>query len=147
MSEGVGVVGEGMMFHSTFRRVGDRRDFSPAVWRASFRSTARARWDHDLGGSISRRDRDGVRRSLVPEYLDGRVSIAYDDAEKYWIAVSSGGVTSGFMMTGNGATVPADSMIDLESAWPTVEQFLRAPEQRPAAIWVDAETLEWPDDY
>lgn len=135
------------MFHSTFRRVGDGGDFSPAVWRESFRSSARSLWEDDLGGSLSHCDRDGVRRALILEYLDDAVSIAYDDAERYWIAASSGVLASEFTVTGNGATVPAGSLIELESAWPIVEQFLRAPERRPTTTWVDAETLEWPDEY
>ncbi|AXK45715.1 hypothetical protein [Brachybacterium saurashtrense] len=134
-------------FHSTFRGVGDRGDFSPAAWEQSFRPTASSLWENDGGGSISHADEGGERRVLILEFVDGLVSIAYDDAERYWVAAPSGGLASEFVVSGNGATVPAGSGFALGTAWAIVEQFLRAPRRRPSASWVDADTLEWPDDY
>ena len=58
------------------------------------------------------------------------------------------GLGADFECLENGATVPKGSYLSWGAAWSVVESFLQSPETRPEAInWVDADSLEWPEDY
>lgn len=143
-------------FHSTFYSLGSKHDFSVDAWSEFFTADSAANWEKDEGGSIQFINDDNERYSLIMNYKSGEgISMSYDrysraDTTRNFslISQSRDGLHSGFDYLENGATVPKGSCLTWDDAWNTVKEFLCAPETQPTAVtWVDADTLNWPEDY
>lgn len=134
-------------FHSTFRWIGDSRDFSPEAWAESFRPAAIPLWEKECGGCVIHTGPDGAKQSLIMAYMDGLLCVTYDDVRSTWIYAPDGSLASKFTVAADGSTVPAGSGASLEKAGALVRAFLSTPAKRPDGPWVDVESLEWPEDF
>ena len=143
-------------FHSTFGKIGHGADFSPESWEAFFNATYAQEWGEDQGGSIQFHDADGTMHYLVLAYrADQKISLSYGSYSRTglsknvsFVSAPTGTLGSEFYLTDSGETVVADSFVSLAQAGRVVKEFLANPMHKPCSVsWVDAATLDWPEDY
>ena len=140
-------------YHSTLL-VGGRAIDAVALREAIEAGTCRELQPGDYG-TLQFSDDGGERRTLIIESLGARgFSLAYDVysqqqpmANSMWYS-QSGVQAEGWMESDAGATVPACSLVNGESAVRAIAEFLNSPVAAPASLsWTDSNNLAWPEDF
>jgi len=143
-------------YHSTFYKLGHKDDFSAKAWKSAFSKENETKWDSEQSGSIQYFDDDGEQHSLIINYKQGhglafsldRYNKADFSRNRSMLSVGQPSKINRFECVDSGATVSLGSFVPFEAAWPIVEHFLREPHNLPNCVeWIDANNLDWPEDY